>query len=100
MFLLAQAEPLTTDWADLLLKQGPLSVVFVLFVGFLIWYGRRIAEGHIDLVTVLKENAVKSDSYQARTTVTLEKISDTQRDLTETQREIVSQAKDFKCRHP
>jgi hypothetical protein len=91
--LIAQTEPLTTDWADLLLKQGPLAVVFILFVGFLIWYGRRIAEGHIDLVGTLKENAVRSDGYQARTTIALEK-------LTETQREIVSQAKDFKCRHP
>lgn len=92
-YLIAQAEPLNTDWADLLLKQGPLSVVFILFVGFLIWYGRRMAEGHIDLVGTLKENAVKSDGYQARTTIALEK-------LTETQREIVMQAKDFKCKHP
>lgn len=94
MYLLAQTtSELTTDWADLLLKQGPLAVVFILFIGFLIWYGRRIAEGHIELVGTLKDNAVKSDGYQARTTIALEK-------LTETQREIVTQAKDFKCRHP
>lgn len=92
--LLAQTTTeLTTDWGDLLFKQGPLAVIFILFVVFLIWYGRRMAEGHIDLVATLKDNAVKSDGYQARTTIALEK-------LTETQREIVSQARDFKCRHP
>lgn len=91
MFLFAQTVP--TDWGDLLFKQGPLAVIFVLFIVFLIWYGRRIAEGHIELVGTLKDNAVKSDGYQARTTIALEK-------LTETQREIVTQAKDFKCRHP
>lgn len=84
--LLAQTEQLTHGWADLLLKQGPLAVIFVLFVGFLIWYGRRIAEGHIDLVTTLKDNSVK-------TVANLDK-------LTETQVELVKQAKDFKCRHP
>lgn len=91
--LLAQADMPSFDWSDIMLRQGPLVVVFLLVVGFAVWYGRRMAEGHIDLVSTLKENAVKSDGYQARTTVALEK-------LTETQREIVTQAKDFKCRHP
>jgi hypothetical protein len=91
MFLLAQ-DP-TFDWSDIMLRQGPLVVVFLLVVGFTIWYGRRLAEGHIELVGTLKDNAVKSDGYQARTTVALEK-------LTETQQEIVRQSKDFKCRHP
>ena len=72
-YLIAQAEPLNTDWADLLLKQGPLSVVFILFVGFLIWYGRRMAEGHIDLVGTLKENAV--NRTKSRLTLQLNRIA-------------------------
>lgn len=92
--LIAQAEAMPHfDWADIMLRQGPLVVVFLLVVIGIAWYGRRMAEGHIDLVSTLKDNAVKSDGYQARTTITLEK-------LIETQREIVSQARDFKCRHP
>lgn len=95
--LIAQAEAAAAmphfDWADIVLRQGPLVVIFLLVVIGLSVYGRRLAEGHIELVGTLKDNAVKSDGYQARTTIALEK-------LTETQREIVSQAKDFKCRHP
>lgn len=91
--LIAQTEMPDLDWGDLMLRQGPLVVVFLLVVIGIAYYGRRLAEGHIELVGTLKDNAVKSDGYQARTTVALEK-------LTETQREIVSQSKDFKCRHP
>jgi hypothetical protein len=91
--LLSQTEPLSLDWGDLMFRQGPLVVVFLLVVVGIAYYGRRLAEGHISLVGTLKDNALKSDGYQARMTTALEK-------LTDTQQEIVSQSRDFKCRHP
>jgi hypothetical protein len=93
MFNLLAQDPTGIDWADVMFRQGPLVVVFLLVVIGIAFYGRRLAEGHIDLVGTLKENAVKSDGYQARTTIALEK-------LTETQREIVQQSREFKCKHP
>lgn len=70
--LLAQIEPsaLNAGWQTLLLGYGPLGVIALIGLYFVVYYGPRIIEAHISFTTTCKETQVR--------------IADTMETLTET----------------
>ena len=70
--IIAQATPVPVpfDWERMLMFQGPLYVLFGVFIWFLIWYGPGMIQGHRDMMKAV------SDSSR-RTAESTETLSDT-----------------------
>jgi hypothetical protein len=107
MFLLAQDPLPNVDWGDLLFRQGPLAVVFLLVCFGVLWYAPKFFAAHFAFIEHSKET-------QAKLAASYEKLADTQCDQTELtnrmtteiqeqrklQERVVGMAESFRCRHP
>jgi membrane-associated HD superfamily phosphohydrolase len=102
MWLFAQQAP-GMDWERVLLGYGPLGVFCGVALYFVVIYGRRMAEGHITLVSTLQDSSVKTsaaletlsntqanhDEFKRSTSVQFAKLVETQGQIVETQQEMV-----------
>jgi membrane-associated HD superfamily phosphohydrolase len=102
MWLFAQQAP-GMDWERVLLGYGPLGVFCGVVLYFVVVYGRRVAEGHITLVSTLRESAVTTsqalqtlsntqanhDEFKRSTSLQFAKLVDTQKQIVDTQQEMV-----------
>ena len=54
--LLAQAAPpIPTDWLSPMLAYGPLGLIFIVLIWFVIWYGPKIVASHLAFVDSTKQ---------------------------------------------
>ena len=104
MFLLAQDNPPNIDWTELLTRQGPLAVVFLLVVGGVLWYAPKFFAAHFNFIEHSKET-------QASLAQSYAKLADTQADNAQTgsrmatelteMRKLQERSMDtFRCKHP
>jgi hypothetical protein len=60
MLLLAQATPPAFDWERMLTVQGPLYVLFLLFVWFVVWYVPGLVSGHREMMKQVGDGSKRS----------------------------------------
>jgi hypothetical protein len=104
MFLLAQDPLPNVDWSDLLFRQGPLAVVFLLVCGGVLWYAPKFFASHFAFIE-------HSKTTQAQLAESYAKLADTQCDQTEITSRMATELQEqrkfnermiesFRCKHP
>lgn len=75
--LLAQTPPATPvphDWYQVLVVQGPLTVMFLIGVYFLIWYGPGLLNGHREMMQKVGDSLETLTANDTRQTKSLKHI--------------------------
>lgn len=78
-YIIAQAAPVPVpfDWERMLMFQGPLYVLFGVFIWFLIYYGPGLVQGHRDMMKAVSESSTQTAASAKKSADSTERLTET-----------------------